>query len=90
MEILRFYQLPPNMDLKRLTQSTSSPTLSILTAIVVVCTITRLLTEFQQRRTRSLIDVATKSPIRIPYWVPFVGSAVSFARDVEGTLARDR
>ncbi|KAF2474314.1 cytochrome P450 [Lindgomyces ingoldianus] len=68
----------------------TSPVISILSFFVLSCVLTRVITEVRSRVAINQVDAASKTPNRIPYWVPFVGSAVSFARDIEGTLSRDR
>jgi hypothetical protein len=64
--------------------------LFIPTIFVIICLITRIITEIQKRISQNQVDVVTKTPSQVPYWVPFVGSAISFVKDIEGTIARDR
>ncbi|KAF2500052.1 cytochrome P450 [Lophium mytilinum] len=86
MGFLHSYHLPPAI----IHLITTSPTLTILTTLLAITLLTRALTELQRRHALTQTDLPLKTPIRIPYWIPFVGSAISFARDVEGTLAKDR
>lgn len=63
---------------------------SIPVIFVLICLITRTVTEIRRRISQNQVDAVIRTPSRIPYWVPFIGSAVSFARDIEGTIARGR
>ncbi|KAF2181853.1 cytochrome P450 [Zopfia rhizophila CBS 207.26] len=69
---------------------TTSPLISIFSTFIITCIFTRIVTGARSRISKNQIDAGSKTPSRIPYWVPFVGSAVSFAKDIEGTIARGR
>jgi hypothetical protein len=68
----------------------SSPLLSIFSTFVITCVVTRLVTGFQSTIAQNNRDVDKKTPNQIAYWLPWVGSAISFARNIEGTISRDR
>lgn len=82
-----FIDAAPNPFLKYVSHS---PIQSLLAIIAAVCVFTRLLTGMQSAISQSQIDRPNKKVNSIPYWVPFVGSAVSFATDIQGTIARGR
>jgi hypothetical protein len=91
MGFLRSSQLPSSLEFHGLTRYiTASPMLFVPTIFVIICLITRIITEIQKRISQNQVDVVTKTPSQVPYWVPFVGSAISFVKDIEGTIARDR
>jgi hypothetical protein len=91
MEFLRSSRAPFSLASHGLSRYIIQAPMTFIPAIfVAICLVTRIVTEIQRRISRSQRDAQTKNPIRIPYWIPFVGSAVSFVTDIEGTLARDR
>ena len=67
-----------------------SPFPTFFALIAAVCIFTRVLTGIQNAISRTHVDSPTKRATSIPYWVPFVGSAVSFATDIQGTLTKGR
>ncbi|OAL51217.1 cytochrome P450 [Pyrenochaeta sp. DS3sAY3a] len=67
-----------------------SPTLSVLFTVLATCIITRIITGVRSSIAQNNKDAPSKTPNRIAYWLPWVGSALSFARNIEGTIARDR
>ena len=69
---------------------TASPLRSILWAFVLTCLITRIITGTRSYIAKNNNDVPTKTVNRISYWIPWVGSAISFARNIEGTISADR
>lgn len=68
----------------------ASPLVSIFSAFVLTCFVTRIVTGFRSTIAENNKNADSKTPNRIAYWLPWVGSAISFARDIEGTIARDR
>ena len=73
-----------------LTYVYGSPFLSLLAIVASVCVFTRLLTGIQHVISQTHAEKPEKTVSTIPYWVPFVGSAVSFATDIQGTIAKGR
>lgn len=68
----------------------ASPLLSALSAFLIVCIITRVFTGVRSSLALNNRDADNKTPNRIGYWLPWVGSSLSFARNVEATIAHDR
>jgi hypothetical protein len=68
----------------------ASPLVSSFSAIFIVCVATRVITGVRSSIAQNNHDVASKTPNRIPYWLPFIGSALSFLRNIESTITRDR
>lgn len=54
----------------------------------LVCSVTRFITGVKYHLARAKKDALEKRPASIPYWVPFVGSLVSFLIDVEKTCIK--
>ena len=73
-----------------LTYIHGSPFLSLLAVVASVCVFTRFLTGIRNAISQTQVDKPQKRPITVPYWVPFVGSAVSFATDIQGTITKGR
>jgi hypothetical protein len=69
---------------------TASPPKSILWAFALTCLVTRIVTGTRSYIAKNNNDVPTKTVNRISYWIPWVGSAISFARNIEGTISADR
>lgn len=69
---------------------TTSPLKTVLSALAIVCLVTRTITGTRSYIARNNNDAPTKKVNRISYWIPWVGSAISFARNIEGTISRDR
>ena len=65
-----------------------SPFQSLLAIVTVVCVFTRLLTGMQNVISHTHAERPVKRASTIPYWVPFVGSAVFFAMDIQGTIVK--
>lgn len=68
----------------------ASPLLSVISTFLLTCIITRVITGVRSSIAQNNKDAASKTPNRIAYWLPWVGSALSIARSIEGTIARDR
>ncbi|KAF2028404.1 cytochrome P450 [Setomelanomma holmii] len=68
----------------------SSPFLSLTCIVLFISIITRIITGVRSSIAQNNNDAASKTPNRIAYWLPWVGSALSFVRDIEGTISRDR
>ncbi|KAF2800342.1 cytochrome P450 [Melanomma pulvis-pyrius CBS 109.77] len=68
----------------------ASPGKSLLSALAIVCLVTRIITGTRSYIARNNNDGPTKTVNRISYWIPWVGSAISFARNIEGTISSDR
>ncbi|KAF2008830.1 cytochrome P450 [Aaosphaeria arxii CBS 175.79] len=68
----------------------ASPFISLVSTFVLTCLITRIVTGLRSTIAQNNTEADKKTPNRIAYWVPFVGSAISFARDIEGTISKDR
>lgn len=66
-----------------------SPVQSLLGLIASICVFTRIFTGFQTAKSRKQVD-RTRRATLIPYWIPFVGSALSFMTDIQGTIAKSR
>lgn len=67
--------------------------LRILSSIVVfltLCLFTRLITGLRASLLRMNTNAQQKAVTRVPYWVPFLGSALSLMRDIDGTVAKGR
>lgn len=67
-----------------------SPFSCSLLAILIICIITRIFTGLRSKITQNDYDAATKTPNIIPYWLPFVGTSLSFLRNIESTITHDR
>jgi TRAP-type C4-dicarboxylate transport system permease small subunit len=67
-----------------------SPLSSSLLAFLIICIITRVVTGLRSSIAQNNHDAATKTPNTIPYWLPFVGTALSFLRNIESTITNDR
>ena len=68
----------------------NSPFQSLLAIVTAICVFTRLLTGIQNVISQTHAERPVKRASTVPYWVPFVGSAVSFAMDIQGTIAKGR
>jgi hypothetical protein len=68
----------------------ASPLLSAFSAFLLICIITRILTGVRSSLALANRDADNKTPNRISYWLPWVGSFFSFVGDLEATIARDR
>lgn len=85
MGLLRSFQESPY------TQSfAASPILSSISAILVISIATRVITGLRSNLIQRNHDAASKTPNTIPYWLPFVGTALSFLRNIESTITHDR
>jgi p-aminobenzoyl-glutamate transporter AbgT len=85
MGLLRSFQESPY------TQSLfTSPLLTSILALLVVCFITRIVTGVRSSIAQNNHDAASKTPNTIPYWLPFIGTALSFLRNIESTITHDR
>lgn len=85
MGLLRSFQESPYTQ-----PFAASPVLSSICAILVVCIITRVITGFRSNIAQRNHDAASKIPNTIPYWLPFMGTALSFLRNIESTITHDR
>lgn len=68
----------------------ASPLLTLASSLIITCVITRIVTGINSNIARLNKDGAVKTPNRIAYWFPWVGSAISIARSIEGTIVKDR
>jgi len=67
-----------------------SPLSSSLLALLIICIITRVVTGLRSSIAQNNHDAAIKTPNTIPYWLPFVGTALSFLKNIESTITHDR
>jgi hypothetical protein len=68
----------------------ASPLLSVVSLILFTSIVTRVITGVRSNIAQKNSEAPSKTPNRIAYWLPWVGSALSFVRDIEGTISRDR
>ncbi|KAH3976312.1 hypothetical protein HBH98_160140 [Parastagonospora nodorum] len=68
----------------------NSPLSSSLLALLIICIITRIVTGLRSNVAQNNHDAATKTPNTIPYWLPFIGTALSFLKNIESTITHDR
>lgn len=68
----------------------ASPLLSSISALLIVCVLTRIITGVRSSIAQNNHDAASKTPNTIPYWLPFIGTALSFLRNIESTITHDR
>jgi TRAP-type C4-dicarboxylate transport system permease small subunit len=68
----------------------ASPFTSSILAVLIVCILTRIITGVRSSIAQNNHDATTKTPNTIPYWLPFVGTALSFLRNIESTITHDR
>ncbi|KAH7087700.1 hypothetical protein FB567DRAFT_592369 [Paraphoma chrysanthemicola] len=67
----------------------ASPVLSAISFFLLVSIVTRIITGVRSNIAQDNNDARSKTPNRIAYWLPWLGSALSFVRDIEGTISRD-
>lgn len=67
----------------------ASPVLSVISFFLLVSIVTRIITGVRSNIAQDNNDARSKTPNRIAYWLPWLGSALSFVRDIEGTISRD-
>jgi hypothetical protein len=68
----------------------ASPLLSAVVAVLVTCVITRIVTGLRSSIADNNQDTASKTPNTIAYWLPWVGTALSFLGNIESTITQDR
>lgn len=71
---------------------TLSPAVVLSIIFVAACTITRIITEIRYAIAEKNKKPLDRVPLLVPYWIPFLGSALTLLRDLEPVLckARDR
>lgn len=65
-------------------------TLSSIVVFLTLCLVTRAATGLRAVLLRMNKNAQQKPVTRVPYWVPFLGSALSLMRDIDGTVAKGR
>lgn len=67
-----------------------SPFLSSIVVFLILCLVTRAITGLRAFFLRMNTNTQQKTVTRVPYWVPFLGSALSLMRDTDKTVAKGR
>lgn len=67
-----------------------SPFLSLIVVFLILCLVTRVITGLRASLLQMNTNAQQKTVTRVPYWVPFLGSALSLIRDTDGTVAKGR
>jgi len=64
--------------------------IAISVLLLAVCVVTRAITGYLYSKAESQDDSSPKDPPILPYWLPFIGHALSFAWSFDTLLSKAR